>query len=126
MPSDRDTSRLDRHGVAYGLISTGILICLMIVGSRRLAYIDPALVGYLFATFFAAFGITYRYVVWLKRPPTRVYWRRGWQAFLTPSRLAGNLVRFPGVIWDNIIAQKFIAHRNRLRWMMHFCLFWGC
>ena len=30
------------------------------------------------------FGITYRYAMWLQRPPTRMYWRRGWQAFFSP------------------------------------------
>jgi tellurite resistance protein TehA-like permease len=34
-----------------------------------------------FATLFAAFGITYRYAMWIQRPPTRMYWRRGWAAW---------------------------------------------
>ena len=126
MTENRNTSRLDPQGIAYGLLAAGLLTVLVIVGSRRLAFIDPALVGYLFATLFAVFGITYRYVVWLKRPPTRVYWRRGWQLFLEPRRLAKNLRRFPRVLWDNLIAQKFIGERSPLRWWMHFCLFWGC
>jgi hypothetical protein len=112
--------------VAYGLAASGILTVLVIVGSRRLAFIDPSLVGYLFATLFAAFGIAYRYAVWLRRPPTHVYWHRGWQMFLEPRRLGRNLLHFPRVLWDNILAQKFIEHRSALRWGMHFCLFWGC
>ena len=51
------------------------------VGSRNLQHFDAALVGYTFATLFATFGITYRYAMWLQRPPTRMYWRRGWQVF---------------------------------------------
>ena len=31
--------------------------------------------------------------------------------------------RSPRRIWS---AQRFIAHRSRLRWWMHQCLFWGC
>lgn len=53
-----------------------ILGALIIVGSRNLAHFDAALVGYTFATLFATFGITYRYAMWLRRPPTRMYWRR--------------------------------------------------
>src|SRR4249919_661075 len=58
-----------------GTIATAILAALVVVGSRRLSHFDAALVGYTFATLFAAFGITYRYAIWLQRPPTRMYWR---------------------------------------------------
>ena len=30
--------------------------------------------------------------MWLQRPPTRMYWRRGWQAFFSRRTLAGNTV----------------------------------
>ena len=126
MKSEHSSARVDPQGIAYGIASSALLTALVLIGSRRLSFFDPALVGYLFATLFAVFGITYRYVIWLRRPPTRVYWRRGWQIFLAPRRLASNLARFPGVLWDDIIAQKFIGERSHLRWWMHFCLFWGC
>lgn len=71
-----------------------VLARLIIVGSRNLAHFDAALVGYTFATQFATFGITYRYAMWLQRPPTKMYWRRGWRAFLSPRAFAANLVRF--------------------------------
>jgi len=58
------------------------------LGSRNLNHFDAALVGYTFATLFATFGITYRYVTWLQRPPTRLYWRRGWSVFLAPRFVA--------------------------------------
>ena len=63
-----------------------VLAVLIVAGSRNLAYFDAALVGYTFATLFAAFAITYRYAMWLQRPPTALYWRRGWQMFLQPRR----------------------------------------
>ena len=72
-------------------IALGFLI---VVGSRNLDHFDAALVGYTFATLFATFGIVYRYTMWLQRPPTRMYWRRGWQAFGSPRFLLGNLGRF--------------------------------
>jgi hypothetical protein len=58
-----------------------------VVGSRNLAHFDAALVGYTFATLFATFGIAYRYAMWLQRPPTALYWRRGWQVFFSPRWL---------------------------------------
>ena len=62
---------------------TAALAAAIVVGSRNLQHFDAALVGYTFATLFATFGITYRYAMWLQRPPTRMYWRRGWQAFFS-------------------------------------------
>jgi high-affinity Fe2+/Pb2+ permease len=65
-----------RAGIA-GLAAAVVLAVLIVVGSRNLQHFDAALVGYTFATLFALFGITYRYAMWLQRPPTRMYWRRG-------------------------------------------------
>jgi hypothetical protein len=67
--------------VAWGTGATLLLAILILVGSRNLAHFDAALVGYTFAVLFATFGLTYRYAMWLQRPPTALYWRRGWQAF---------------------------------------------
>ena len=51
-----------------GVVATTILAALIVAGSRSLDHFDAALVGYTFATLFAAFGITYRYAMWLQRP----------------------------------------------------------
>ena len=32
---------------------------------------------------FLAFGVVYRYAVWVSSPPARRYLRRGWQAFFS-------------------------------------------
>ena len=74
-----------------GVVATAVVGLLIVVGSRNLQHFDAALVGYTFATLFAAFGIGYRYAMWLQRPPTRMYWRRGWQAFGRPKFLLTNL-----------------------------------
>ena len=79
------------RATVWGLVFTFVLGVLIIVGSRNLAHFDAALVGYTFATLFATFGITYRYAMWLQRPPTRMYWRRGWRVFLDPRNLVRNL-----------------------------------
>src|SRR5262250_2588142 len=75
-----------------GLVAAALLAALIVIGSRNLDHFDAALVGYTFATLFATFGITYRYAMWLQRPPTRLYWRRGWSVFLTTRFLGSNLL----------------------------------
>jgi hypothetical protein len=44
---------------AWGVAVTAALAALIVVGLRNLTHFDAALVGYTFATLFAAFGITY-------------------------------------------------------------------
>lgn len=104
----------------------GVVVAGIVAGSRGLKDFDTALVPYAGASVFAAFGLGYRYAMWLRRPPTRLYWVRGWQTFLVPSHLPRNLVRFAKVLWDNILAQKFIEKRSTARWAAHFLIFWGC
>src|SRR5690348_4953655 len=79
------------HAVFWGLLATALLALLIVVGSRNLRHFDAALVGYTFATLFAAFGIAYRYAMWLQRPPTRLYWRRGWQVFFDRRFVRSNV-----------------------------------
>src|SRR5574337_1054357 len=81
--SVRSMQHEKRRAAISGLVATIVLASLIYAGSRNLDHFDAALVGYTFATLFATFGITYRYVMWLERPPTRMYWRRGWRAFFT-------------------------------------------
>src|SRR5207245_11093814 len=67
----------------------------------------------------------YHYNVWLDKPPTRMYWRRGWELFRRQGmlRTTWTLIGFAGT---HLVAQRFIAQRSLLRWWMHQCLFWGC
>src|SRR5436190_9762670 len=81
-----------RVAATWGLVTTAILAGLIVLGSRNLNHFDAALVGYTFATLFATFGLTYRYAMWLQRPPTRMCWRRGWSVFLTPRFIGSNLL----------------------------------
>ncbi len=110
----------------WGAFVTGALAVLIVIGSRNLAHFDAALVPYTFAILFATFGITYRYSMWLQRPPTATYWRRGWQAFLSPGRFGRNLVLWPGRVFTDILITRFIWLRGRLRGLAHFLIMWGC
>jgi NNP family nitrate/nitrite transporter-like MFS transporter len=119
----RTTDRL-RAG-AWATLWTALLVAAIVVGSRNLQNFDPALVIYTFAVVFATWGVVYHYNVWIEKPPTRVYWDRGWELFRRRGvfRSAG---RVASLAISNLAAQRFIAHRSRLRWWMHQCLFWGC
>ncbi|MEQ1352708.1 MAG: MFS transporter [Candidatus Acidiferrum sp.] len=104
---------------------TGLLVAAIVVGSRKLQNFDPALVIYTFATIFATWGVVYHYRVWLDKPPTRVYWERGWQLFREAGVFRGT-VRLVRVATTHLAAQTFILKRSALRWWMHQMLFWGC
>jgi hypothetical protein len=119
-------SSLDGKAILNGVGASAILVLAIYFGSGRLAHFDPALIAYTSATVFAAFGIVYRYSVWVQKPPTRLYWRKGWQLFLRPSRLPANFVYLIRLLWKNIITQTFIERRSHLRWMAHFLMSWGC
>lgn len=129
VPSDNRGSRMP-HGVmtsaAWGLATTLGLSILILIGSRNLAHFDAALVGYTFSVLFATFGLTYRYAMWLQRPPTAVYWRRGWQAFLRRGwrlRNAGTWFRRVGT---DILGNRFIFERDLMRGLTHMLIMWGC
>lgn len=111
---------------AWAIGVTLFLGLLIIVGSRNLAHFDAALVAYTFAVLFATFGLTYRYAMWLQRPPTAVYWRRGWRAFFQRGwrrRNAGSWVRRVG---SEVLLNRFIFARGWVRGLTHMLIMWGC
>lgn len=110
---------------AWATFWTGLLVAAIVIGSRNLQNFDPALVVYTFAVIFAAWGVIYHYNVWLQKPPTRVYWQRGWQLFHRYG-VFRSLFRLIGIASTHLLAQTFIEKRSRLRWAMHQFIFWGC
>jgi NNP family nitrate/nitrite transporter-like MFS transporter len=104
---------------------TGLLVAAIVVGSRNLQNFDAALVVYTFATVFATWGVVYHYRVWLDKPPTRVYWERGWQLFRKEGMFRGT-ARLVRLATTHLAVQTFIRRRSALRWWMHQLLFWGC
>ncbi|NUQ76577.1 MAG: MFS transporter [Polyangiaceae bacterium] len=110
----------------WATVFTTALGVLLVVGSRNLAHFDAALVGYTFATLFATFGITYRYAMWLQRPPTRMYWRRGWQVFLSARFMPSNLVQLVRRAVLEFALNRFIFRRGALRGAAHWAIMWGC
>ena len=110
---------------AWATMWTGILVAAIVVGSRNLQNFDAALVIYTFACIFSWWGVTYHYYVWLQKPPTKLFWKRGWEMFRQEGILQ-SLLRAGALGTRNIAWQTFIYHRSRLRWWMHQFLFWGC
>jgi hypothetical protein len=110
----------------WGLVVMAILAALIIAGSRNLSHFDAALVCYTFATLFATFGIVYRYAMWLQRPPTRMYWRRGWEVFLSPAALPRNLALVVRRAVVEFAGNRFIFRRGVLRGAAHWLIMWGC
>jgi len=124
-PASRQAFDRVRSG-AWASLWTLVLAAAIVVGSRNLAHFDAALVGYTFATLFAVFGITYRYAMWLDRPPTRMYWRRGWEAFLSRPFFARNVVTLGERVAVDVAANRFIFRRGWLRGIAHWLIMWGC
>lgn len=114
------------HAAAWGLIAALSLVIGILVGSRGLRDFDPALVSYAGACVFSAFGLGYRFAMWLRRPPTRVYWYGGWSAFLERKHLVRNVAHLGRIAWNNIVLQRFIERRSHKRWIAHWFLAWGC
>lgn len=112
--------------VGVALVVTLLLAALVVIGSRRLSHFDAALVGYTFATLFAAFGIAYRYAMWLQRPPTSLYWKRGWQLASTPGHFRRNAGVLITRFVRSILLNDFIWRRGFSRGAAHWMIFWGC
>jgi NNP family nitrate/nitrite transporter-like MFS transporter len=125
LPADLQRTADRLRAGAWATLWTAILIAAIVVGSRTLQNFDPALVIYTFAVVFAAWGVIYHYNVWLEKPPTRMYWDRGWELYRRRGVIR-SLWHIAGLGATHLVAQRFIAQRSRLRWWMHQFLFWGC
>lgn len=124
-PVNADTPDVAR-AIFWGLLVAALLLVAIFFGSNHLRHFDAALVPYTGACVFSAFGIGYRFAMWLRRPPTRKYWFRGWKIFFRPKRLAQNLVRMVQIFLQDFFAQRFIEKRSHLRWAAHWLIAWGC
>jgi len=115
-----------RIATGWGIGVTLGLSALILIGSRNLAHFDAALIAYTAAVIFATFGLTYRYVMWLQRPPTAFYWRRGWQTFFSRGHRTRNAQSWVVYVWQDILLNRFIFARDRLRGLTHWLIMWGC
>jgi len=114
------------HPTLIGIAASAVLTALVIIGSRNLEHFDSALFGYTIASVVAFGAIFFRYAIWLQRPATRTYFRRGLQLFFREKRLARNAATAAKTIATNLVEQRFIFKRDRVRWAMHLLIMWGC
>jgi hypothetical protein len=103
-----------------------VALAVAVLGSGNLRWFDAALIGYLFGTLFAIFAVVYRYLLWLRRPPTARLNRRGWEAFRRRGQRGRNALALPALVTSNLLVQSFIRRRSRTRWLAHQLVFWGC
>lgn len=115
-----------KNPTIIGLIASATLTVLVILGSHFLLHFDPRLFGYAIASVVAVGAIAFRYALWLQRPATRTYWKRGWQLYLNRHDFAKNNASAARSFAENLIGQRFIFKRGFTRWLMHFLIMWGC
>jgi NNP family nitrate/nitrite transporter-like MFS transporter len=115
---------LDRKGVLAGAGAMLVLAAGIVLGSRNLKHYDPILLTYTFGVLFSAFAVAYRYAVWMQRPPTKIWMRRGWE-LLRRGNVPANLIFVFRAATVNLGAQRFIRKRSFARWLIHFLIAWG-
>lgn len=121
----RARSAVDVPASVAGAAAAAITAAAIYVGSRGLRTFDAALIGYATATIFLAFGVIYRYVLWVQSPPAMRYLRRGWGSFLSLRNFRHFPTLVPRALVSNLALQTFIARRSPWRWLAHQALFWG-
>lgn len=94
------------RSIVYGVVAAAILTLLIAVGSQRFHWFDEALIGYAVATIFAVVAVTYKYSLWLARPPTGRYWQRSWQLFLSYKNIRRYGLLIPKAIFANRLSQQ--------------------
>src|SRR3954469_7862872 len=95
--------RNNHRSVLMGLGASALLTALVIIGSRNLEHYDAALFGYTVASVVAFGAVVYRYALWVERPATRVYWRRGWQLFRERKKFLANTASAARTIAGNLV-----------------------
>ncbi|HMS54781.1 MAG TPA: hypothetical protein PKA27_05225 [Fimbriimonadaceae bacterium] len=109
-----------------GASASMALVLAIYFGSGALHRFDSPLAAYAAATVLAAFAFTYRYLMWIQRPATWRYFKASWKLFVQPKKLIKNILKLVGLLWNNIVIQKFIGKRSHTRWIAHMGMAWGC
>jgi len=121
----RQTRDAKVRAAIAAIIATIVTLVLVFIGSRGFADFDAALIGYFVATVFAIAALTYRYALWIERPPTTHYFRAGWATFLSWKNFRRYTTLVPRALWTDIFGQTFIRKRSTARWLTHLAIFWG-
>ncbi|MER7462916.1 MFS transporter [Streptomyces sp. NPDC097981] len=123
LPAGRSvTARATLAGTAVSLL----LVAAIVLGSRLLRDFDSALLPYAVATVFLAFGVAYRYTVWVSAPGARRLFKKGFASFFSAANFRKAPTAVPRMIATYLGLQKFLGARSRSRWAAHQLVFWGC
>ncbi|WP_406148212.1 MFS transporter [Streptomyces sp. NBC_01012] len=114
------------RGTLAGAVVSGLLILAIVFGSRLLHDFDSALLPYAVATVFLAFGVAYRYTVWVSAPGARRLFRNGWRSLFSSENFGRTPTALPKMIATYLGLQKFLGARSHARWAAHQLIFWGC
>ena len=107
--------------VRDAVAATVVLLVAIVVGSEGLRHLDPALLGYLAATVVAFAGTVWRASAFWRRRPSAFYARALARALRDPRQLRVALASGA----NDLVAQRFVARRSRLRWVAHLALSLG-
>ncbi|MFD2284470.1 hypothetical protein ACFSUJ_35405 [Streptomyces lusitanus] len=92
---------------------TGLLLVAIVLGSRGLPGLRLRARPYTVATLFLAFGVAYRYTVWVSAPASRRLFRKGRQAALSWRNLRDAPTALPRMIATYLGFQKFLGARSQ-------------
>src|SRR4030095_4204108 len=112
------SSSTNRKPVLLALAASFLLTILIVVGSRNLEHYDAALFGYTIASVGGFGAILFRYPLWLQRPATRIYWRRGWKLYLQREKFVQNTANAAKTVATNLVGQRFIFKRGVSHYVM--------
>ncbi len=114
------------RAVLAGTAVSALLVLAIVFGSRLLRDYDSALLPYAVASVFLAFGVAYRYTVWVSAPGARRLLARGWGSFFSADNFRQAPTAVPRMIATYLGFQKFLGARSHARWAAHQLIFWGC
>ncbi|MFI5581398.1 MFS transporter [Streptomyces sp. NPDC051822] len=122
----RSPAAVRRRATLAGTAVSVLLILAIVFGSRLLRDFDSALLPYAVATVFLAFGVAYRYTVWISAPGARRLFKQGWRSFFSVANFRRAPTALPKMIATYLGFQKFLGARSHARWAAHQLVFWGC
>ncbi|MFC8505740.1 MFS transporter [Streptomyces sp. NPDC057411] len=125
-PPPQTPAQVRRRATFAGVVVSVLLILAIVFGSRLLRDFDSALLPYAVATVFLAFGVAYRYTVWVSAPGARRLFKQGWRAFFSAENFRKAPTALPRMIATYLGFQKFLGARSHARWAAHQLIFWGC
>ncbi|MGW9449960.1 MFS transporter [Streptomyces sp. NPDC055632] len=125
-PPPQSPGAVRRRASLVGAVVSALLIVAIVLGSRMLRDFDSALLPYAVATVFLAFGVAYRYTVWISAPGARRLFRKGWGSFFSVANFRSAPTALPKMIATYLGFQRFLGARSHARWAAHQLVFWGC